>query len=471
MELFDAVLEAVFMCEHPLATKWNNPLECYFPIRFVNANGSFAPAYACTRELSGLKFVIRASVLHQLNMRVLHNVTADSTDNPQDPTASATGRMARDVRPYLQWVQGSQSTAFGVITQLSGLATAITKSSMKIPNTFWSSDDRVTVNGITVTIPHIRHAIARIINDATQILRQDIFMRLPLSLPNQPSDNIVDRLSNEEVNYSLWTDQQNSFYKERSALVDRVLMLNTPEPFHKGLVGDTDKQIIWDPVICKKWLEYVFRFLKLLSALYKMTAGQPPRDTETEQTLIANNPWRRRSLLAVPGHLLWILEYNKTRAFTRTEDFIVRVLPPQVAEITMLWVQYGVPLYGHIIRALYGLQPATMCHYMLFAGPKGAWKDGAFSEYFQIVTKNYLGVEIGTADWRQLAVAVRQKHIDSPRLAPVLNILGADDVAQHEEDIGARQTGHSVATEQRNYATLDQLMHGMSSEIFALFIE
>ncbi|KAF8573185.1 hypothetical protein K439DRAFT_1625245 [Ramaria rubella] len=130
----------------------------------------------------------------------------------------------------------------------------------------------------------------------------------------------------------------------------------------------------------------------------------------------------------------------------------------------------GVPLYKHIIRALYSHEPASACHYLLVAGPKGAWKQSVFSSYFQQISRIYFGVELLTTTWRQIAVAIRQHHVDSPKLAPLLNILGENDVGL-QEDIGAKQVGHGLVTEQRHYATPQQLLAGTPSEILSLFIE
>ncbi len=370
-------------------------------------------------------------------------------------------------------MQPSQSNAFGVVTHLSGLATAITKSTPKDPNTYWSDADTVTVDGITITLQAIRSGTAQLVDDTYKVLLHDVFMGLPLQLAPLSQSHIIDHMQCYRTDYSLWTEPMNSFHNGRNALLDRVLMRETDEVFHHGLVGNdkASMQIIWDPNVCKKWLAHCEQFLKSLSSLFKITAGQPPRDSETQQTLITNNPWRRRSLMAIPNHLLWILEYNKTRAVTHHDEFIVRVLPEKVEMLTMLWIQYGIPLYEKIIHSFYGSDAAAATHYVLFAGRQGVWNPAAFSQAFQQSSLKYFRVQIGTATWRQMAVAIRQRHISSPRLAPILNVLGDEDLPLYEDDIGAVQVGHSVPTEQRHYASVEQMLKGTPSEIFALFVE
>ncbi len=71
MACLDGLLQSIVEREHSLSTKWNNPMECYFPIRFVHRDGSFTPAHAITSELAALKFVFRSTTLHFLNTQVL----------------------------------------------------------------------------------------------------------------------------------------------------------------------------------------------------------------------------------------------------------------------------------------------------------------------------------------------------------------------------------------------------------------
>jgi hypothetical protein len=225
-KLIHHVLVSIFTVEHGLSTKWANPMECYFPIKFVKRDGSFTPAFAVTSELAAYKFVMRATILQLLNERVL-NPTAPSPDTSN--AESATDIMARwvdtvlyfgfnrfaisDVRPYLRWVHPTQSTAFGVITHLSGLATAITKSTPRSPNTFWSDAETLTVDGTTIKMSQIRKGFAGMISTASDILNNSIFFGLPLHMPKLHSDHIKDRINAHHSGYSLWDEPDNPFYQ------------------------------------------------------------------------------------------------------------------------------------------------------------------------------------------------------------------------------------------------------------------
>jgi hypothetical protein len=253
--------------------------------------------------------------------------------------------------------------------------------------------------------------------------------------------------------------------------MDLILWLQTWEPFHTGIVGQEDKHLIWDPVICKKWLSHCHDFLKLLSALFKVTHGQAPYNLETQLTQIHNNLWHQCSLVAFPDHLVWILEYNKTCTITSHNEYFMCVLPNKVVELTMLWVQLDVPVYKAVIHALYGHELAPSCHYLLFAGPGSQWKQAVFSEYFQKISEKFFHVKIGTTMWRQMAVTIHQHHISSPRLLAILNALGEENFLAYEDDIGACQAGNGVPTEQWHYVTLHQMLQSTLNEVFSLFIE
>ena len=142
MAHLDYVLQSLIQHEHSLSIRWNNPMECCFPIHLVAASSQ--PMLLQVNSLhSSLSSVwpLCMSWIHKFSSIYWKHqgmVLQQQTSWPGMPALIAVFNLASgsDVAPYLCWVQSSQSNAFGVVTHLSGLATTITNSIPKDPNTY-----------------------------------------------------------------------------------------------------------------------------------------------------------------------------------------------------------------------------------------------------------------------------------------------------------------------------------------------
>ena len=116
-------------------------------------------------------------------------------------------------------------------------------------------------------------------------------------------------------------------------------MLNLAElalPDKRLLKGNGE----WDR---KKVLEYLNqkkRFLELLMLAMHLTGGQPARGPEIGSIKYRNSALTLRNLFVIRGNTFFTVEYHKARAVMNHSYFIVRCLPPRLAELLVLYLAY-----------------------------------------------------------------------------------------------------------------------------------
>jgi hypothetical protein len=99
----------------------------------------------------------------------------------------------------------------------------------------------------------------------------------------------------------------------------------------------------WLSQTCSAYFESESELRSEIFAAIHLTAGLPARGPEITSVKVCNTAQVMRSLVFREGRLLLVIEYNKARASNYHAFYIVRYLPPKLAELVYLYLVYVRP--------------------------------------------------------------------------------------------------------------------------------
>ncbi|KAF4446765.1 hypothetical protein F53441_9625 [Fusarium austroafricanum] len=248
---------------------------------------------------------------------------------------------------------------------------------------------------------------------------------------------IRDRLSMATTNYSFVTDPANG-------LADAYLelfMKACTSPMDGLLKTQTQGQGAWDPKAAQAYLDAHDIHLKLLMVLTQLDGGQGARISELLTIACHNTPSRLRGVAFYGGRMLSITRHHKARLTTNKEFQVARFFSPPVAMLMYRYLIYIRPVAYAILRKCFH---HDFVNSLLFApvSKRGFWSTKTFTEELKRLSMTVPGISfgIGTQLYRQLSIAITEKHLRGP----LTNFNRFDDVSNMADESVARawQSGH-----------------------------
>jgi hypothetical protein len=311
----------------------------------------------------------------------------------------------------------------------------------------WDNDNMgLMIKDIHITVDEFRGFIHKVI-ESSEKLMSDVLM-FGLDLPKIDISSLKDCMTTEEVGFSLMKDKLNGLVEGYRYMLN-ISQLASPEK--RLLKGDGE----WDS---KKVLEYLNkkkRFLELLMLAVHLTGGQPARGPEIGSIKFRNSSLTLRNIFVIRGNTYFVIEYHKARAVTNHSYFIVRCLPPGLAELLIVYLAYIRPFCNLLYSQISFRQNHSDGDYLFCSeeNPDEPWEGRKLSEILQRESQVHLQVKINMWAYRHIAVQMTRMHVKEiyPYFEKDDSLWEAMLSRNKDYNIYAWQTGHQRSTNISTY--------------------
>jgi hypothetical protein len=177
----------------------------------------------------------------------------------------------------------------------------------------------------------------------------------------------------------------------------------------------------------------------LLPCLH-LTGGQAPRSTELSSIEYENGPTTSRGFYIHDGTVCCVTRHSKSRRTTNQEFQVARYLPSSASQILVEYLVYIRPFVAMLRRICLGQNGASRLLFHYSGRPNAPWKAEILTKALKAHTNSLCGVEIGIQVYRQLSLAITEKHVKQISRPFHLN---DDRSAQADMEVAfAWQSGH-----------------------------
>jgi len=362
----------------------------------VSTDGStFKRPRNYTPKLSGLIYCIRLIVLESILPRFAHSFIGWEA-RPRHGQLD----LLNHVRTRKMCL-GSQAP-MGAFISLRSYGRGLSRSDGPSFHVRWSEDGQEVSWGHSqshrLSMPDFKQISQDVLQSATLLCCRLMYNWQP----HFDLETIKDEISNNNAGYSFVSDPANELSDAYLDLSRRACLAS-----FDGLMTDDS----WDMDAVKRYLALHHEMLRLLMLLIHLTAGQAARGTEMLAVEHRNGPSTLRGICVYSGTIIVITRHHKCRRATNNEFQVARFLPREVATLFYQYLAYIRPFTCMIRRVCLGVDVDSSLLFFSVASPKEPWKTLFLSKALQNFTKSKLGYPIGVRLYRQLSIAITEKHI------------------------------------------------------------
>jgi hypothetical protein len=244
-------------------------------------------------------------------------------------------------------------------------------------------------------------------------------------------EKLRDRLSNQDQGYSFVQDPANGLSSAYLDLSSRACL----DP-----IGGLMASERWKTDAVLRYLKEETELLASIMLLCFLYGGQAPRTSEMFSIECQNGPATSRGLYVDQGTLMYVTRHNKSRSSTNQEFQVARYLPPRVAELVAAYVVYVRPFANMLCRTCYGSEEERRLLFASWDRPRIPWTAAFLTKAMKKLTGEVCGVQFGVQVYRQLSVAVTEKHVKS--ISRPFNRYDDKSVNADLDVVFAWQSGH-----------------------------
>jgi hypothetical protein len=292
----------------------------------------------------------------------------------------------------------------------------------------WSNDRQVVswADG-KLCLSDFRCFAQRSIESAETLLDQMMYGSRPMIDLN----SLHDDMSAMKHGYSFIQDPRNKLTTKYLELSSEACLSSV-----NGLMSGES----WNSKAVQNYLDQDHELLKQLGLVMHLTGGQAPRSTELFSIECENGPATSRGLYIHDGAICYVTRHSKARRTTNQEFQVARYLSPYTSQILVRYLVYVRPFVAMLRRICVGQSEASR---LLFHHPSRSdtpWKADILTKALRVHTQDICGIKIGIQVYRQLSIAITEKHVK--RISRPFH-LNDDRSAQADMEVAfAWQSGH-----------------------------
>jgi hypothetical protein len=215
-------------------------------------------------------------------------------------------------------------------------------------------------------------------------------------------DNIKDILVESTQGYSFVSEPKNGLSKAYLELLQRACSATAD-----GLMAGN----AWNAKAVECYLALHDDMLQQIALLVYLTAGQAPRGSELFSVEHRNGPSTLRGVCVHDGKVAIITRHHKARRATNNEFEVARYLSAEAGAIVYRYMVYIRPVVSVLYRVCRDVACDPSLLFASHAQPNKAWETDRLSKALQRWTADTIGVSIGVRLYRQLSIAITEKHI------------------------------------------------------------
>lgn len=224
--------------------------------------------------------------------------------------------------------------------------------------------------------------------------------------PKTSMTNVVDRISSFEAGYSFLKDPRNNLHEAYLELCTKACL----DPVDGLMTSER-----WNLNAVRRYLDEENELLVNIMLMMYLKGGQAPRTTEFFSIEWLNSPSNARGIYIDDGCVVFVTRHSKARKTTNQEFQVARYLSREDSKPIITYLVYIRPFADMLSRVCY----ETACERRLLFAPctnwHKPWNADFLSSALKKVTKEVCGVAFGVQIYRQLSVAITEKHVKQMR--------------------------------------------------------
>ncbi|KAI4192651.1 MAG: hypothetical protein LQ350_008599 [Teloschistes chrysophthalmus] len=272
-------------------------------------------------------------------------------------------------------------------------------------------EDQILYQTIQFTMAELRGMIHGLVAQAQKLLCHELLM-LPSEEqpPRIPWSSLRDNPVNQEKGWNFIQDERNPWPVDGDTWLwnrvgrDRRLQQRFIQP---------GGELRWQYMAIKQYLGLAGRFLEKLLVLCHLTGGQPARAPEILSIRQCNTRYGdSRDLFIEDRMVVLITRYHKGYAISGSVKVIHRYLPRAVGEL-MIWYLWLFQPFHRRIRMVVWDDKEESALIWPGQGPSRPWTSLRMSRALQDASQAGIGVKFGLQVWRQLAIGISRRKLQS----------------------------------------------------------
>ena len=363
---------------------------------FTSARLGFERARTYTSKLSALIYCIRLCLLEATLPRFAHS----SIGWAIRPRIRGLDKL-NTVRE--RYMCNSCQAPMGELLSLRAYGRVLSRSDGPSFRSWWSEDaETISWDEGQLTMRKFRE-LGR---SATESVKASLH-RLMYGL--EPGLNIAklrDRFSDNTRDYSFVQDATNGLSTAYLQLSSRACL----DPMDGLMRGSR-----WNVHAVHRYLKEEAKCLTLLMLVMYLRGGQAPRASELFSIECINGSSTSRGIYVDAGLITYVIRHSKARHATNQEFQVARYLDHQDSELLATYLIYVRPFVELIRRDYYGFENKRRLLFAAYDNPDKAWKVEILRKALRELTERVCGIAFGVQIYRQISIAVTEKHIKQIR--------------------------------------------------------
>jgi hypothetical protein len=224
--------------------------------------------------------------------------------------------------------------------------------------------------------------------------------------PTIELESLRDRISNTAQGCSFVQDPANRL---RGAYLD----LSAAACLHisNGLISGEH----WDMEAVHRYLKEEANLLIQIMLVMYLRGGQSPRVPELSSIECDNGPSTARGVYTHAGRVVYSTRHTKARRSTNQEFHVARYLPTEDSALVAKYLVYVRPFANMLWRICHSFGHERRLLLASMENPERPWKSDVLTKALKTLTHGICDVAFGVLVYRQLSVAVTERHIKQIR--------------------------------------------------------
>jgi hypothetical protein len=211
-----------------------------------------------------------------------------------------------------------------------------------------------------------------------------------------------DRISEHRHGYSFVQEPKNDISSAYLNLANR-----TCADTKRGLMTKNG----WNMRSVRQLLRKEEMLLEQIMLMMYLRGGQASRTTEFFSLRCWNGESTSRGVYVHEGSILYVTRHSKARRATNREFQVARYLPESDSVALATYLVYVRPLTEMIHRSSFGTDRERKLLFSSLQEPEKLWRADRLTSALKKLTLEVAGVEIGVQAYRQLSIAVTERHL------------------------------------------------------------
>ncbi|KXJ85269.1 hypothetical protein Micbo1qcDRAFT_186716 [Microdochium bolleyi] len=390
-----------------LVQPYANPLLHFTTVLAVDPDKArFRGAETFTTQLAGIAWCSRVLLLEYLfeDIPIREDARVDIGDRDescdQEARRGVRQLQARDISAFMegyrQWIADGTYSPFSTITRFMTIGKGYRLKEGGIPRIIWEDGkNTVRLHGSRIEVQDFRRMAQGLVAAAESALDRLLYGRSAVLLDRAGPGRISDSVMYEGDGRSFVTNPQNEWLRAGPRTVGELLSSKLWWPQRQQFYREKSQ----------RWLHRLATLRSQLLLLTHIWGGQPGRGPEVTSVRYMDTKQLSRSVYVFDGQVMLVTDRDKAKSIRGYGRKVARFLPDRIGRLLIVYIAWLIPFEEMLLGAIRARKPSeSLRHWLWKDGCRGRWGTEVLTKELKAATASYLGVELGTAAYRHLAI-------------------------------------------------------------------